>query len=134
MTRMRLRSHLLLLSIATAAPVMALAVTVAVLVVKQERDTLRAAAGERVVAVMSAIDAELRGSITTLRALSASANLEKGNLAGFGAEANRVLGAHADWLDVTLAWRAGWSRLRAAAGSAFRCACRCTTATAARAT
>jgi len=100
---LRLRSHLLILSIATAAPVMALAVTVAVLVVKQERDTLRDAASERVVAVMSAIDAELRGSISTLRALAAATSLERGNLKAFHAEASRVLGTHPDWLDVTLA-------------------------------
>jgi signal transduction histidine kinase len=99
---MRLRSHLLLLSIATAVPVMALAVTVAVLVVKQERDTLRDAATERVVAVMSAIDAELRGSISTLRGLSASAQLERGNLQGFHAEAARLLTAHPDWVNFSL--------------------------------
>jgi signal transduction histidine kinase len=95
---MRLRSHLLLLSVATAAPVLALAVVVAFLVVKQERDTLRDGAFDRVVAVMSAIDAELRGSIATLRALAASGSLEKGDLAAFHAEATRILKAHPDWL------------------------------------
>ena len=88
---MKLRSHLLLLSIATAAPVVALAVVIAVVVVKQERDSLRDAASERVVAVMSAIDAELRGSLATLRALAASRQLESGNLKVFHAEALRVL-------------------------------------------
>ena len=99
---MRLRSHLLLLSVATAAPVLALAVVIAFLVVKQERDTLRDGAVDRVVAVMSGIDAELRGSIATLRALAASANLEKGDLAAFHAEAARILKAHPDWLDYSL--------------------------------
>jgi hypothetical protein len=99
---MRLRSHLLLLSVATAAPVLVLAVVVAFLVVKQERDTLRDGAVDRVVAVMSGIDAELRGSIATLRALAASANLEKGELAAFHSEAERILKAHPDWLDYSL--------------------------------
>ncbi len=99
---MRLRSHLLLLSVATAAPVLALAVVIAFLVVKQERDTLRDGAVDRVVAVMSGIDAELRGSIATLRALAASANLEKGELAAFHSEAERILKAHPDWLDYSL--------------------------------
>ena len=99
---MRLRSHLLLLSIATAAPVVALATVIAVMVVKQERDSLRDAAGERVVAVLSAIDAEVRGSIATLRALAASRQLETGNLKAFHAEATRVLDTHPDWLNFTL--------------------------------
>jgi len=100
---MKLRSHLLLLSIATAAPVVVLAIVVAVVVVKQERDTLRDAAGARVIAVMSAIDAELRGSIATLRALAASSHLETGNLGAFHAEARRILASHPDWLNLTLA-------------------------------
>src|SRR5918992_5526142 len=100
---MKLRSHLLLLSIATAAPVLVLAVAVAVLVVRKERDTVRDAAGDRVVAVMSAIDAELRGSLATLRALGASSHLEKGDFAAFHADAQRILRAHPDWLDYTLA-------------------------------
>jgi signal transduction histidine kinase len=100
---MKLRSHLLLLSIATAAPVMVLAVVVAWVVVKQERDTIRDAAGDRVVAVMSAIDAELRGSITTLRALAASSYLETGDLHAFHAEGRRILSSHPDWLSFTLA-------------------------------
>ncbi|HEV3010148.1 MAG TPA: cache domain-containing protein, partial [Burkholderiales bacterium] len=100
---MKLRSHLLLLSIATAAPVVALAVVIAVVVVKQERDSLRDAAGERVVAVMSAIDAELRGSIATLRAIAASGHLETGDLNAFHADAVRIFGTHPDWLNFTLA-------------------------------
>jgi signal transduction histidine kinase/CheY-like chemotaxis protein len=99
----RLRSHLLLLSIATAAPVVALAAVIAVMVVKQDRDSLRDAAGERVVAVLSAIDAEVRGSIATLRALAASRELESGNLKAFHAEAVRVLATHPDWLNYSLA-------------------------------
>ena len=100
---MKLRSHLLLLSIATAAPVLILAVAVAVLVVRKERDTVRDAAGDRVVAVMSAIDAELRGSLATLRALGASSHLENEDFAAFHADAQRILRAHPDWLDYTLA-------------------------------
>ena len=100
---MKLRSHLLVLSIATAAPIVALATVIAVVVVKQERDSVRDAAGERVVAVMSAIDAELRGSIATLRAMAASAHLESGNLKGFHSDAMRIFATHPDWLDFTLA-------------------------------
>jgi len=99
----KLRSHLLLLSIATAAPVVALATAIAIMVVKQERESLRDAAGERVVAVLSAIDAEVRGSIATLRALAASRQLEAGNLTAFHAEAKRVLDTHPDWITFTLA-------------------------------
>ena len=100
---MKLRSHLLLLSMATAAPAVALAIVIAVVVVKQERDSVRDAAGERVIAVLSAIDAEVRGSIATLRALAASRQLESGNLNAFHAEASRILATHPDWLTYTLA-------------------------------
>jgi signal transduction histidine kinase len=103
----KLRSHLLVLSIATAAPVVALAVAIAVVVVKQERDSLRDAAGDRVRALMSAIDAELRGSIDTLRALGASSHLETGALRAFHVDAARVLSTHADWMNITLARRDG---------------------------
>jgi len=99
----KLRSHLLLLSIATAAPVVVLATAIAIMVVKQERDSLRDAAGERVVAVLSAMDAEVRGSIATLRVLASSRELERGNLKAFHAEALRVLATHPDWLNFTLA-------------------------------
>jgi signal transduction histidine kinase len=111
---MKLRSHLLLLAFASAAPVMVLAVVIAVLVVKQERDTVRDAAGDRVVAVMSAVDAELRGSIATLRAMAASGPLERGDLKAFHAEASRVLGTHPDWITFTLA-RPGGERVLDAA-------------------
>jgi sensor domain CHASE-containing protein len=90
----KLRSHLLVLSIATAAPIVALATVIAVVVVKQERDSVRDAAGERVLAVMSAIDAELRGSIATLRAMAASAHLETGNLKAFHSDAMRIFATH----------------------------------------
>ncbi|HKX37522.1 MAG TPA: cache domain-containing protein, partial [Burkholderiales bacterium] len=82
---------------------MILAAVVALLVVRQDRDNVRNAAGDRVIAVMSAIDAELRGSLATLRALAASSHLETGNLAAFHAEARRVVRAHPDWRDFTLA-------------------------------
>jgi signal transduction histidine kinase len=100
---MKLRSHLLLLAFASAAPVMVLAVVIAILVVKQERDTVRDAAGDRVVAVMSAVDAELRGSIATVRAMAASPALERGDLKAFHAQASRILGTHPDWRTFTLA-------------------------------
>ena len=111
---MRLRSHLLLLAFASAAPVMVLSVVIAVLVVQQERDTVRDAASDRVVAVMSAIDAELRGSVATLRAMAASGALERGDLKAFHSEANRVLSTHRDWTTFTLARPNGQRLLDAA--------------------
>jgi signal transduction histidine kinase len=112
---MKLRSHLLLLSIATAAPIVALAIVIAVVVVRKERDSLRDAAGDRVVALMSAIDAEVRGSVDTLRALSASTHLETGDLRAFHVDAVRVLRTHPDWMNITLATPDGTRLLNAAA-------------------
>jgi signal transduction histidine kinase/CheY-like chemotaxis protein len=100
---MRLRSHLLVMTVATMAPVVLLAVIVAVLLVKRERDSIQDATVDRAVAVMSAVDAELRGSLTTLGALAASVHLRTGDLRAFRADAIRILESNPAWLNVSLA-------------------------------
>jgi signal transduction histidine kinase/ActR/RegA family two-component response regulator len=52
--------------------------------------------------MMTAVDAELRGSITTVLAIAASPALTTGDLAAFHAEAQRILATQPSWLDVTL--------------------------------
>ena len=98
-----IRSHLLLLAIGAVLPILAFAVLVCIVLVDLDRQTIQRGAMERARAMMTAVDAELRGSLRTVEALTASAALQRDDLAAFHAEAERVLATHPTWLDVTLA-------------------------------
>ena len=104
---MTIRSHLLLLAIGVVLPVLAFAIFVSVVLVEQDRSTVERAAMDRARAMMTAVDAELRGSITTVLAIGASPALQTNDLATFHAEAERVLTTQPNWLDVTLAEPSG---------------------------
>jgi signal transduction histidine kinase/ActR/RegA family two-component response regulator len=104
---MTIRSHLMLLAIGAVLPVLAFAIVVSIVLVEQDRSTFERAATERARAIMSAVDAELRGSITTIEAVSASPALQANDLSAFHAEALRVLATQPTWLDVTLARPSG---------------------------
>lgn len=54
-------------------------------------------------ALMTAVDAELRGSIATLHALATSRSLQAGDLQTFHGEAARVLLSQPGWITITLA-------------------------------
>jgi signal transduction histidine kinase/ActR/RegA family two-component response regulator len=104
---MTIRSHLLLLAIGAVLPVLLFAILVSTVLVEQDRMTLERAATDRARAMMTAVDAELRGSVTTLEAIASSYALETGDLSTFRAEAVRVLASQPAWLDLTLASGAG---------------------------
>ena len=99
---MRIRSHLALLAVGAMLPILGFAVLVSVILLEQHRSTTQRAAMDRARAMMTAIDAELRGSFGTLAALAASASLEDGDLRAFHAEAARVLATQPTWTSVTL--------------------------------
>jgi signal transduction histidine kinase/ActR/RegA family two-component response regulator len=99
---MTIRSHLLLLAIGVVLPVLAFAIFVSVVLVEQDRSTVERAAMDRARAMMTAVDAELRGSIKTVLAISASPALQTNDLAAFHAEAMRMLATQPTWLDLTL--------------------------------
>jgi signal transduction histidine kinase len=100
---MTIRAHLLLLALAAVVPVLGFALVASVLLVAHDRETRRAGAVDSARAMMTAVDAELSGSIATLRSLSASRALAADDLAGFYAAAGRVLATQPGWLNVTLA-------------------------------
>ena len=104
---MRLRSHLFVLSLAAVLPIVAFSTVISTILVERERETFRRSAMERTRALMTAVDAELRGSIATLLALATSRNLERADLAAFHEEASRVLAAQPTWLNVSLALPSG---------------------------
>jgi len=99
---MTIRSHLLLLAIGAVLPVLAFAILLSIVLVEQDRNTVERAARDRARAMMTAVDAVLRGSITTVAAITASPALQVDDIEAFHAEALRVLATQPTWLDMTL--------------------------------
>ena len=104
---MKLRSHLFVLAVSAVLPIVVFSAVISTILVERERDTFRRSAMERTRALMTAVDAELRGSMSTLLALASSRNLESADLAAFHAEASRVLASQPTWLNVSLALPSG---------------------------
>jgi signal transduction histidine kinase/ActR/RegA family two-component response regulator len=104
---LRLQTRLLILVAGAIVPLLVLSFVLSWLLVRQEVQTFRSGALDRNRAFMSAIDAELRGHITTLQALEALASLDSGNFATFSSEAERILKSQANWQNVLLASPSG---------------------------
>jgi signal transduction histidine kinase/CheY-like chemotaxis protein len=98
----KIRSHLAMLAAGAMLPVLGFAVLVSMVLLEQERASVERGGLARARAMMSAVDAQLRGLITTISVLGASSSLETGDLRAFHAEAQRVLATQRAWLDVTL--------------------------------
>ena len=92
---MRIRSHLLLLAAGAMLPVLAFAVLVSVILVRQDSATVQRGALDAVRAMMTGVDAVLAGTVTTIKALAASSALAADDLDAFHEEASRVLGTQA---------------------------------------
>ncbi len=99
---MKLRSHLLLLSLATLVPMAIFAIGGAFLLAEREREAFERGAIERVRALMTAVDADLRGSITTLEALAVLPGVDSDNLDAFRPLAERVLATQPSWLNIVV--------------------------------
>ena len=99
---MKLRSHLFILALGTIVPVAIFAIVVATWLVDRERDALRAGAERRAFAMSTAVDAELKGHLTTLDALASVPSLQDGNLAYFREVAENALKTQPDWLNFRL--------------------------------
>jgi signal transduction histidine kinase/ActR/RegA family two-component response regulator len=97
-----IRSHLFLLALAAVVPVLAFAVAVSFLLIEQGREVIRNAAMDRARAMLTAIDAELRGSIRTLEALATSRALEASDLQAFHTESVRVLASQPSWSSINI--------------------------------
>ena len=77
---MRLRSNLILLVIATAVPLVVLAVLASFLLVSHEQANFAAAVKDRNRVFMSAVDLELKGHVTSLQAITSLRSLVQGDL------------------------------------------------------
>lgn len=104
---MKLRSHLLVLTLVTMIPVLLFAVAGGSFMAARERATFQQGAMERSRALMTAVDAELHGSLATLQALCTSRSLDTGDFEAFREEAKRVLATQPGWLNVTVASASG---------------------------
>jgi signal transduction histidine kinase len=85
----------------------AFALVAAILFARRERATFERGATQRTLALMTAIDAELKSSITSLQALATSRHLDSDDLRAFQADAARVLTSQDDWFTVNLALPSG---------------------------
>ncbi|HTO96634.1 MAG TPA: ATP-binding protein [Myxococcales bacterium] len=112
---MTIRSHLLLLALAAVLPVLSFALFASILLVQHDRETQRAGALDRARAMLTAVDTELRGSVATLQAMSASRSLRRDDLPGFRDAAGRVLATQPTWLNVALSLPSGKQVLNLAA-------------------
>src|SRR5262245_49023265 len=99
---MKLRSHLFILALGTIVPVAIFAILVAVWLVDRERDALREGAERRSFALLTAVDAELRGHLTTLEALASVPSLQDGNLDYFRDVSQNALKSQPDWVNFRL--------------------------------
>jgi PAS domain S-box-containing protein len=99
---MKLRSHLIMLVSGAIAPLLLVAVAAGIHLVRHERETIERDAIGRTRAAMTAVDAELRGTIATMKALASSRHLQEGNFRAFHQEARRVLASQPYWLNVGL--------------------------------
>jgi signal transduction histidine kinase len=104
---MRLRDHLLLLTLGTLAPVLVAAIAGGLYMAGKERTTFELGARERTRALTTAVDAELRGIRSTVEALATSGSLEESDLAMFRQEAQRVMRDRPEWRNVYVADHSG---------------------------
>jgi signal transduction histidine kinase/CheY-like chemotaxis protein len=102
-----IRSRLFLLASGAVLPVLIFAVLVSAILVEEEQRTFERGTIERARAMMSAVDASLRGSLSTLQALAASRPLAAGDLEGFRESSVRLLATQPAWHNITLSLPSG---------------------------
>ena len=100
---MRLRTYLQGLTLAAVLPLAAFAIAVAVVTLTRERESLSHGAQARALTLLTAIEAELGNSISTLDALAAMPSLAVDDLPRFRTIAEAVLKSQPDWLNIHLA-------------------------------
>ncbi|MBA3599476.1 MAG: PAS domain S-box protein [Methylibium sp.] len=102
-----LRTHLLRMTLGTVLPMLALVVALSWLLVNRERATFERGARDRVQALASAVDAELRISVESLRVLADDGSLLSDDLAEFHAHLVRTTASREPWSNINLALPSG---------------------------
>jgi signal transduction histidine kinase/CheY-like chemotaxis protein len=98
-----LQTHLMVLTLGTLLPLIALGLLGTALIVEREHAVFIRGAEERTRAVLTAVDTELSGHLNTLRLLAESRNLEVYNLRPFYDEVMRTFPTQHSWVRVDLA-------------------------------
>src|SRR4051812_6275803 len=99
---MRLRSHLLVVSLLTLVPMAVFAIAGAFLLAERERAAFQRGAIDSVRALVTAVDAELRSTVTTLEALSAMPQLDTEDLESFRPHARQILNTQPTWINFVI--------------------------------
>ena len=99
---MRLRNNLILLVVATALPLVMLATLASYLLVSHEQANFAGAVKDRNRAFMSAVDAELKGHVTSLQALTSLRSIVRDDLKAAYEDLVAVQRTQPWWLDVFL--------------------------------
>jgi signal transduction histidine kinase/ActR/RegA family two-component response regulator len=99
---MKIRAYLLIFALAILLPMIAFAVIAVIAFDRQKRAAVERGGVETARALMSAVDRELAGSVTTLRALATTRSLERGDLAAFHEDARRLLAGQPGWVTIIL--------------------------------
>jgi signal transduction histidine kinase/CheY-like chemotaxis protein len=100
-----LERRVFLVALAALVPVAILSCVLLVSTAQAQRERLYLTADGTVLAVMNAVDAELKSTIGILDALAASPRLARGDFERFQAEAEQLLARHPSWLNVVVADR-----------------------------
>jgi len=111
---MKLRTGLFVLVAGAITPLLAALLMAGAVLIQHEREAVAREALGRARSAMSAVDAELRGSLTTLQALASSKHLAGGDLREFYEEARRVMASQPAWLNIGLTTVAGVQMIDAA--------------------
>src|SRR4051812_2700781 len=104
---MKLRSHLLVLSLAALVPMALFSIGGAFLLVERERQAFQRGAVERVRALLTAVDTDLRGSISTLEAIAVLPSIEGEDLEVFRPVAARILATQPGWVNIVVSRPSG---------------------------
>jgi PAS domain S-box-containing protein len=97
-----LRFNLIFLVLVTTIPLLVFSVGMIFLFAREERSTFQRGATERTRALLTAVDVELRSSVTVLEALATSHRLDADDLKGFYDAATRVLNSRPNWFTINL--------------------------------
>jgi signal transduction histidine kinase len=98
-----LSTYLFALVLVALLPMAVFAVIVADLLVDRETAARRTGLQERTQALLSAVDNQLKSSITALNAVSVSPALEQGDMRTLREQLQRLLRTQGDWLTINLA-------------------------------
>lgn len=102
-----LRSYLTVLSLVTIIPLLVFSGLMIYLLAQRERETFERGARDRMAAVLTAVDTQLKSSIATLEALASLRHFDRDDLQSFREQAARVLRSQPDWFTITLAAPSG---------------------------